>query len=168
MSTMDVLSRSVEETSENAISVDETVVVPGNIPDEPVPVPTPQKPPKKEYSDIVSEDVEIREKCLQNVVKSSPLFHYMINNRDAKIIPTDVKRYHHIVSEDDKLTPLMIAVVLNNVYFVQELLLFNIGRMDTFHKSALMYANKINCGKVIIEMLREYETMRTRMLVQKK
>ena len=161
MSTVDVLSRSVEGDEDN-------ITITENIQEEPVPTPTPQKPPKKEYSDIVSEDVEIREKCLQNIIKSSPLFHYMINNRDAKIIPTDVKRYHHIVSEDDKLTPLMIAVVLNNVYFVQELLLFNIGRMDTFHKSALMYANKINCGKVIIEMLREYETLRTRMLVQKK
>ena len=115
---------------------------------------------KQEFSNIISEDEELKRIAWDNVVKSSPLFHYMYNNRTATSLPVQIKKFQYISSENDKLTPLMVAVVLNNIYFVNDLLIFNVGKIDTFSKSALKYAIKTNADVKIIELLREYETIR--------
>ena len=55
----------------------------------------------------------------------------------------------------------MVAVVLKNRMLVQDLIVFNIGKIDKFKRCALEYALKVN-DAVIIEMLKEFETRRVR------
>lgn len=54
-------------------------------------------------------------------------------------------------------TPLMIATCLNNLFYVQQLIRYDIGKIDEFDKSALDYAYEFNVDPKIIDLLEQFE-----------
>jgi hypothetical protein len=131
------------------------------IPDNNEPVITEQVV-KQRYSNVVSDNDELKQSAYNDIIESSPLFYYMFNNKTATSIPATVRRYSHISSKTDKITPLMFACILNNIYFVNDMLVYCVGKIDKYHKTALEYARLSNADVRIIELLREFETPRTR------
>ena len=51
----------------------------------------------------------------------------------------------------------MIAACLNNLFYVQQLLRFDVGKLDDYDKSALDYAYEFNADLQIIDLLEQYE-----------
>lgn len=97
-----------------------------------------------------------------NIRTSSPLFEYMYTNRSALTIPASIRRYSQISVRTESLTPLMVAVLLNNYNYVSELLIYNVGKVDTYKNTALDYAIISHADARIIELLKEFETTRIR------
>ena len=54
-------------------------------------------------------------------------------------------------------TPLMISACLNNTFYVQQLIKFDVGKLDDYDKSALDYAYEFNANPTIIDILEQYE-----------
>lgn len=131
-----------------------------------------KKPHKQQWSDASLKISATDENAAELITKyteawerirmSSPLFEYMYQNRNIPTIPAQLRRYTQITVKNEKLTPLMVAVLLDNYYMVSELLIYNIGRVDSFRNTALDYAIKTDCDPRIIELLREFETVRIR------
>lgn len=97
-----------------------------------------------------------------NIRSSSPLFEYMYANRSAFTIPASIRRYSQVSVRTENLTPLMVAVLLNNYNYASELLIYNVGKVDTYKNTALDYAMITHADARIIELLKEFETIRIR------
>ena len=86
-----------------------------------------------------------------------PIFKYIIHNPSAQFIPRDIlenyvgeTNYHHQ-------TPLMLAVIVNNINFVRQLIYYDIGKLDDYEKAALDYAYETHASQEIVDLLEEYE-----------
>ena len=131
-----------------------------------------KKPQKQQWTDAslcidkdeenASELISRYTEAWERIRLSSPLFEYMYSNKNIPTIPAPLRRYSQITSKIERLTPLMVAVLLDNYYMVSELLIYNVGRIDAFHNTALDYAIKTDCDPRIIELLKEFETIRIR------
>ena len=100
---------------------------------------------------------------------SDSMFKYLYENKNGSEIPEDVLQSYVIERNYINQTPLMYSVILLNENYVKALIKYDIGLLDNFNRSALMYAedlqkNKTNLSEEqtkalnnIIHMLEEYE-----------
>lgn len=79
----------------------------------------------------------------KTIFKKDCMFKFIHDNPTASEIPDDYLNTYITEYNYNGQTPLMYAVILNNVNLVKALLKFDVGKMDEFNKSALDYANEI-------------------------
>lgn len=84
------------------------------------------------------------------------VFKYMYENKQSEQIPDNLISEYVTEYNLNRQTPLMYAIVINNINFVRQLLLKDIGKIDDFNKCALDYAVKYG-NPEIINLVSEYE-----------
>lgn len=90
--------------------------------------------------------------------KTDLVIDYIKNNPDGNEIPKELLDKYRGEKNINIQTPLMIAVMCNNVNYVKQLIPYDVGVIDEFNISALEYAMEYcSRNKEIIELLSEYE-----------
>lgn len=90
--------------------------------------------------------------------RTDSILHYISENPDGDQIPIELIDQYRGEKNLQIQTPLMRAVMANNVNYVKQLLIYDVGNIDENDKTALDYAIEYkNKNKSIIYMLNEYE-----------
>ena len=90
-------------------------------------------------------------------VKPSPLFKYMIENPFEEDIDEELIIKHGGDRTIFGTCALSVAILLNNMKYVNKLFKLNVFHLDAFYTSNLEIAYISNASKEIINLLEEYE-----------
>ena len=86
-----------------------------------------------------------------------PIFTYILYNPTNTQIPIQLLKNYTVETNYSAQTPLMLAAVVNNFNYVQQLIQFDIGKIDEYNKSALDYAIEFQSSDEIIDLLSQFE-----------
>ena len=84
------------------------------------------------------------------------VFKYIHYNKDGESIPETYMSEYVTEYNLNRQTPLMYSIVIGNINYVKQLLLYDIGKIDDFGRCALDYAYKYG-NQHIIDLVSEYE-----------
>ena len=121
----------------------------------------------EEYKQIKAEDGSESAKpfqCREHVIVNNkifrlqiPVFDWILHNPFLQRIPDILLKDYVGETNYSAQTPLMLSTVLNNINYVQQLITFDVGKLDESDKSALDYAYEFNSSPEIVELLEQYE-----------